>query len=190
MLCGRLLFSESSSSSAILAQIQNAKFDFDCRREVSPAAQDMIRRLLELDPVRCLTATEGLQHPWITGAADNGSDSIWKKTTGLGMYLQPKIGDLERKSMQRTLVTSTSRRTPQRCFHPTRVFRVLRYMQLANSCPVVTGEKKLQSIKRAPRPVASSSTPLSIPHHTKPAGKAGSRKPTHGKAKGKRNKQA
>ena len=37
---------------------------------VSPDAQDLVRRMMELDPSKRITAADALKHPWIVGQAD------------------------------------------------------------------------------------------------------------------------
>ena len=58
------------SDAEIRQRTLRGKYSFPSRQfqHVSEEAMDLIRRLLELDPTRRITAAEALRHPWVTKA--------------------------------------------------------------------------------------------------------------------------
>lgn len=70
LLCGFPPF-YSDHTSELYAQIKNGEYEFPDPywSEISMAAKDLVRKLLQVDPNRRLTADQALQHPWISGNA-------------------------------------------------------------------------------------------------------------------------
>lgn len=52
---------------SLYEQIETGSYNFDNVKwnDISPEAIDLIKKLLELDPERRITAKEALKHPWI-----------------------------------------------------------------------------------------------------------------------------
>ncbi|XP_037081808.1 ribosomal protein S6 kinase 2 beta-like [Pollicipes pollicipes] len=73
MLSGRTPFasSEDDSPAAILRRIGEGRPDFSSGTwpSVSPAAKDLVRQMLHVDPGQRVTASEALRHPWVMGRA-------------------------------------------------------------------------------------------------------------------------
>lgn len=79
LLCGCLPFDEDSSK---IASEADARKKFTLRfpkwaANLSPSAKDLLKNLLEIDPQARYTASQALNHPWVTG-----------KTVQLGSYLK------------------------------------------------------------------------------------------------------
>lgn len=72
-LTGRFPFRASSPSDVFLALRSRDRIPFPKSRWacVSPAARDLVRKLLAFDPDERLTAMEALHHPWMLNAASN-----------------------------------------------------------------------------------------------------------------------
>ena len=69
MLCGVSPFFDERGEEAIYARIRDGAVTY-ARERFGPgqrAAKELIRKLLMLDPRKRLSATQVLQHPWITG---------------------------------------------------------------------------------------------------------------------------
>ncbi|KAL1511495.1 hypothetical protein AB1Y20_006293 [Prymnesium parvum] len=68
MLCGFPPFYEEELP-ALFDQIMNARYDFPSPwwDDVSKNAKDLVRKLLEINPKKRLTAAQALQEPWIVG---------------------------------------------------------------------------------------------------------------------------
>lgn len=58
---------------SLYEQIETASYNFDNVKwnDISPEAIDLIKKLLELDPERRITAKEALKHPWINPQQKN-----------------------------------------------------------------------------------------------------------------------
>lgn len=69
MLCGRPPFN-GSNDDKVFAKIKTGKYSMDTTHwhGISDDAKDFIRKLLQMDPIKRLTADEALEHPWV---ADN-----------------------------------------------------------------------------------------------------------------------
>lgn len=70
LLCGHPPF-PSDNEPLMFERIKKAEYTFTSHawRRVSAQARDMVRKLLTVEPSRRLTASQALQHAWITGAA-------------------------------------------------------------------------------------------------------------------------
>jgi len=79
LLCGFPPFYHESTA-ALYKQIKKGEFDFPAPywSNISPAAKDLVRRLLTVNPDQRATAKQVLEHPWISGnqasSAPLGSD--------------------------------------------------------------------------------------------------------------------
>lgn len=58
----------SENVQTLYQKIMNGAYRWPTKPAVSDSAKDLVRRLLEKDPKKRMTATECLTHPWITGA--------------------------------------------------------------------------------------------------------------------------
>ncbi|ORY90454.1 kinase-like domain-containing protein [Syncephalastrum racemosum] len=88
---------------ALFESIMSGKYEFDEEywADISDSAKDMIDRLLTFDPAKRITAVEGLEHPWITGAQETDT------TTARSANILPNIrkGFNSRQSL-RSVVTA------------------------------------------------------------------------------------
>eukprot|EP00741_Cyanophora_paradoxa_P006671 tig00001030_g6452.t1 len=69
LLCGFPPF-YSDNEAVLFKQIMKGEFDFPDPEwtEITPAAKELVRKLLEVDPKKRLTADQMLKHPWIAQA--------------------------------------------------------------------------------------------------------------------------
>jgi serine/threonine protein kinase len=57
----------SENVQTLYQKIMNGAYRWPTKPEVSDSAKDLVRRLLEKNPKKRMTADECLKHPWITG---------------------------------------------------------------------------------------------------------------------------
>jgi serine/threonine protein kinase len=86
LLCGYPPFFDDNQNQ-LFAKIKKAQFEFDKEfwGEVSDPAKDLIRKLLQVDPAKRLTARDVLKHPWIV--AGGGEKDITPALKQLRGYL-------------------------------------------------------------------------------------------------------
>ena len=74
LLCGSMPF-HGKSDDVIEAAIAQGEYSLEGGpwREVSEEAKDMVRGLLNVDPVQRLTAAQCLEHPWLSPVVGSGS---------------------------------------------------------------------------------------------------------------------
>ena len=65
MVTGRLPWTQHNQT-ALMQQIQNA--DFEIPEDISPLCQEVIRGLMEPDPVKRWPIPKILEHPWVSSA--------------------------------------------------------------------------------------------------------------------------
>ena len=91
LLCGYPPFYDENDA-VLFELIMKGRFHFDERywKDVSASAKDLIRNMLQVDPVKRYNTYQVLEHPWITGEVDvptvnlSKSISMNLKKTGLG----------------------------------------------------------------------------------------------------------
>ena len=73
MLIGKAAFPFLRSERELYTRIQKMQYDTSCKEytALSESSKDLIKKMLAVDPVKRLSATEALRHPWILGAEDN-----------------------------------------------------------------------------------------------------------------------
>ena len=73
MLIGKAAFPYLRSERELYTRIQKKQYDTSCKEytALSENAKDLIAKLLAVDPVKRLSATEALRHPWVISAEDN-----------------------------------------------------------------------------------------------------------------------
>ncbi|XP_071982667.1 calcium/calmodulin-dependent protein kinase type IV-like isoform X2 [Engystomops pustulosus] len=71
LLCGFEPFFDARGDQYMYSRILNCDFEFISPwwDEISLNAKDLVRKLIVLDPKKRLTASQALQHPWVTGRA-------------------------------------------------------------------------------------------------------------------------
>lgn len=71
LLCGEPPF-HGETSSQTMRTVREGKYVCDQREWgfVSPSAQNLVKRMMEIDPAKRITPAEALDHPWISGRAD------------------------------------------------------------------------------------------------------------------------
>jgi len=57
----------SENVQTLYQKIMNGSYRWPAKPEVSESAKDLVRRLLEKNPKKRMTAAECLEHPWICG---------------------------------------------------------------------------------------------------------------------------
>mmetsp|Transcript_31392 Transcript_31392/g.31933 ORF Transcript_31392/g.31933 Transcript_31392/m.31933 type:complete len:109 (+) Transcript_31392:852-1178(+) len=69
MLTGRLAFPYRDRSAELYMRIQSGAYDqkMPALLRISPEGRDLLKCMLTVDPIRRYSATEALEHPWITG---------------------------------------------------------------------------------------------------------------------------
>ncbi|KAJ3185240.1 Checkpoint kinase 2 [Gaertneriomyces sp. JEL0708] len=67
MLAGYLPFGDEGDTVSLMERVRSGKFNFGQPqwKGISVQGKDMIRRFLEVDPLKRLTVDEALRHPWI-----------------------------------------------------------------------------------------------------------------------------
>lgn len=67
-----------TDQAALFESIMAGKYEYDEEywADISDQAKDMIDRLLTLDQNLRITAKEALEHPWITGAKEEGRRAV------------------------------------------------------------------------------------------------------------------
>ncbi|POM66245.1 CAMK protein kinase [Phytophthora palmivora] len=80
LLCGAHPFDtyNNLSDEEIRKRILKGKFRTQSRawQSISPSARDLIKKLLEIDPNKRLSATQALQHPWLRNQAQLSSEPM------------------------------------------------------------------------------------------------------------------
>jgi serine/threonine protein kinase len=87
LLCGYPPFFDQNNTE-LFKKIMSGRFQFDRPwwDNVSDKAKDFIRKLLVLDPIHRLTATQALQHPFIVDNCGISEPCKKTDTTGVGQF--------------------------------------------------------------------------------------------------------
>ncbi|KAL3313899.1 Checkpoint kinase 2 [Cichlidogyrus casuarinus] len=104
-LVGYPPFTEERTDMTMRNQILKGSYDFpdDFWSGISPAAIDLIKRMLTVDPNQRITLNEALNHPWLNDAALKQRLSILLKNN--------RISDAEGNAMLNRLTSSESKHT-------------------------------------------------------------------------------
>ena len=119
LLCGYPPFAEANQV-LLFKKIVRGQFSFDAEGgwgAVSPAAKDVVSRLLTVDPAKRATAEEVLAHPWLQGAASSTDLSVARARMGVFNQARRRIvksGELVKQGgVVRTLHRRTFVLTPE-----------------------------------------------------------------------------
>ena len=91
------LWDNTAKRSALFAKVKRGKFKMegDAWHEVTIGAKDLVKKLLEKDPKKRLSAGEALQHPWVKGTIGDSSVGTREvEGAGAGIGVSGNIGSL------------------------------------------------------------------------------------------------
>jgi serine/threonine-protein kinase Chk2 len=84
MLSGSQPFHDNGSQPALFELIRKGRYSFPDRpwAEISDAAKDLVRGMLNVDPTKRLTTDQALAHPWFRGSSSGGASHRASSSTG------------------------------------------------------------------------------------------------------------
>lgn len=82
ILCGYPPFYDESDA-VLFELIMKGRFDFDPRywKDISSDAKDLIRNMLQVDPVKRYDTYQVLEHPWISGKTKHSTVNLSKSVS-------------------------------------------------------------------------------------------------------------
>jgi len=108
LLCGFPPFYEEELP-ALFEQILHARYDFPSPwwDNVSPAAKDLVKGLLTIDPVKRLTAAQVMALPWVSGSAPStdlmGAQAAMKKYNATRKLKKAALGLMAKHRMAKLM---------------------------------------------------------------------------------------
>ena len=90
LLSGMIPF-DSNCNKDLYNKIKKGEYSLDIEpwENVSDSAKDLVRKLLIVNPAERFTAKDVLQHQWVTGVADTGSNPL--------LFVKPNLNSYNRR---------------------------------------------------------------------------------------------